>query len=267
MWGLRGSRRAPTLLPGGWGPSSALLAHPRPHGALPVNDRFCYTWRALHDTRDAPLHIPCPKLRAEPRIRSRIPYGLGMTLLGYARVSTDLQDPSLQIDALEEAGAEHIWTERVSGRRDDRPELAELLTYARSGDVLVVWRLDRLGRSVEHLVRLLAELEERGIEFRSLTEALDTTTPGGRLVFHVFAAVAEFTADLTRARTRAGLEAARRRGRRGGRPTVMTPARAAAADELLARPTAQVADVARALGVSRATIYRYLQRERHAVSQ
>jgi len=190
-----------------------------------------------------------------------------MTLLGYARVSTDLQDPSLQLDALEDAGVEHTWTERVSGRRDDRPELAELLAYARRGDVLVVWRLDRLGRSVQHLVRLLAELEERGIEFRSLTEALDTTTPGGRLVFHVFAAVAEFTADLTRARTRAGLAAARRRGRRGGRPTVMTPARAAAADELLARPTAQVADVARALGVSRATIYRYLERERHAVSQ
>ena len=185
-----------------------------------------------------------------------------MTLLGYARVSTDLQDPSLQLDALEEAGVEQVWTEHASGRRDDRRELAALLDYARSGDVLVVWRLDRLGRSVQHLVALLEDLERRGIEFLSLTEALDTTTPGGRLVFHVFAAVAEFSADLTRSRTRAGLEAARRRGRRGGRPTVMTQARAAAADELLARPTAQVAEVARALGVSRATIYRYLDATR-----
>ena len=189
-----------------------------------------------------------------------------MTLLGYARVSTDLQDPALQLDALEEAGVEQVWTEHASGRRDDRRELAALLDYARSGDVLVVWRLDRLGRSVQHLVALLADLERRGIEFRSLTEALDTTTPGGRLVFHVFAAVAEFSADLTRSRTRAGLEAARRRGRHGGRPTVMTPEKAAAADELLSRPNTHVADVARALGVSRASIYRHLERQRHAVS-
>src|SRR5690606_37930981 len=147
---------------------------------------------------------------------------------------------------------------------DDRPELAALLDYARRGDVLVVWRLDRLGRSVRHLVDVLADLDRRGIEFRSLTEGLDTTTPGGRLVFHVFAAVAEFEASLTASRTRAGLAAARARGRHGGRPTVMTPARARVADDLLARPGASVAEVARALGVSRATIYRHLERARHA---
>jgi len=187
-----------------------------------------------------------------------------MAVLGYARVSTDDQNPTLQLDALRAGGAERVWTERASGLRDDRPELAALLDYARRGDVLVVWRLDRLGRSVRHLVDVLADLDRRGIEFRSLTEGLDTTTPGGRLVFHVFAAVAEFEASLTASRTRAGLAAARARGRHGGRPTVMTPARARVADDLLARPGASVAEVARALGVSRATIYRHLERARHA---
>lgn len=187
-----------------------------------------------------------------------------MAVLGYARVSTDDQNPTLQLDALRAGGAERVWTERASGLRDDRPELAALLDYARRGDVLVVWRLDRLGRSVRHLVDVLADLDRRGIEFRSLTEGLDTTTPGGRLVFHVFAAVAEFEASLTASRTRAGLAAARARGRYGGRPTVMTPARARVADDLLARPGASVAEVARALGVSRATIYRHLERARHA---
>src|SRR5690606_13388253 len=190
-----------------------------------------------------------------------------MAVLGYARVSTDDQNPTLQLDALRAGGAERVWTERASGLRDDRPELAALLDYARRGDVLVVWRLDRLGRSVRHLVDVLADLDRRGIEFRSLTEGLDTTTPGGRLVFHVFAAVAEFEASLTASRTRAGLAAARARGRHGGRPTVMTPARARVADDLPARPGASVAEVARARGASRATIHRRLERAPHAHDQ
>lgn len=115
-----------------------------------------------------------------------------MTLLGYARVSTLHQSPDMQTKALTEAGAERIWTERMSGARDDRPELAALLDYARRGDVLMVWRLDRLGRSLPHLLTVASDLQDHGIELRSLTEAIDTSTAGGRLIFHVFGAVAEF---------------------------------------------------------------------------
>ncbi|NTW42806.1 MAG: recombinase family protein [Cellulomonadaceae bacterium] len=189
----------------------------------------------------------------------RVSYGRPMALLGYARVSTDLQNPALQLDALAAAGCDRTWTDQASGARTARPSLEELLGYARAGDTLVVWRLDRLGRSVAHLVQMVADLEARGIGFRSLTEAIDTTTAGGRLMLHVFAALAEFERDLIRARTVAGLDAARARGRVGGRPTVMTPERRAAADELLKRPGASVAAVARALGVSRASLRRYVE--------
>lgn len=178
-------------------------------------------------------------------------------LLGYARVSTDLQDPALQLDALAAAGCDRVWVDHASGTTASRPELAAVLDYARAGDVLVVWRLDRLGRSVQHLVATVADLGRRGVELRSLNEGIDTTTATGRLTFHIFAAVAEFEADLIRARTVAGLDAARARGRVGGRPSVMTADRRAAVDELLALPGATVASVARSLGVSRASIYRY----------
>ncbi|MFS0700280.1 recombinase family protein [Cellulomonas sp. 179-A 4D5 NHS] len=182
-----------------------------------------------------------------------------MALLGYARVSTDLQNPDLQTDALAAAGCDRTWTDHASGAVTSRPQLDQLLDYARPGDTLVVWRLDRLGRSVAHLVAAVADLDSRGIGFRSLTEAIDTTTANGRLMLHVFAALAEFERDLIRGRTVAGLAAARSRGRVGGRPTVMTPDRRAAADELLRRPGASVAGVARALGVSRASLRRYLE--------
>lgn len=178
-------------------------------------------------------------------------------LLGYARVSTDLQDPGLQLDALAAAGCDRVWTDYASGTTAGRPELAAVLDYARPGDVLVVWRLDRLGRSVQHLVATVADLGRRGVELRSLNEGIDTTTATGRLTFHIFAAVAEFEADLIRARTVAGLDAARARGRTGGRPSVITPERARLIDDLLARPGATVAGAARALGISRASIYRY----------
>ncbi|MFS0703259.1 recombinase family protein [Cellulomonas sp. 179-A 9B4 NHS] len=182
-----------------------------------------------------------------------------MTLLGYARVSTDLQTPALQLDALAAAGCGRTWTDHASGAREARPALAALLDYAREGDTLVVWRLDRLGRSVSHLVSVVAELQERAVGFRSLTEAIDTTTSAGRLQLHLFAALAEFERDVIRARTVAGLDAARARGRTGGRPTVMTGERRVAADELLAKPGATVAGVARTLGVSRASLRRYLE--------
>jgi len=175
---------------------------------------------------------------------------------GYARVSTTSQDASLQHDALTAAGCARIWTDVASGSRDDRPQLAQLLERLLPGDTLVVWRLDRLGRSLPHLLTTVNELEARGVGFRSLTESIDTTTAGGRLVFSIFGALADFERQLIRERTIAGLEAARARGRVGGRPTVMGPERIEAARSLLAQPGATVTGVAAHLGVSRNTIYR-----------
>ena len=143
-------------------------------------------------------------------------------LLGYARVSTADQHPQLQVDALQRAGCYRVFTETASGARTNRPTLEQLLDQLRPGDTLVVWKLDRLGRSLRHLVDTITELAQRGVGFRSLQEPIDTTTPGGKLVYHVFAALAEFERDLIRERAAAGLAAARPRGRHGGRPPVMT---------------------------------------------
>jgi hypothetical protein len=140
-------------------------------------------------------------------------------LIGYARISTTDQTLALQQDALTAAGCNKLFTDTASGTRTDRPGLTEALSYVRSGDTLVVWRLDRLGRSLGHLIETVRDLQDRGVHFRSLQEQLDTGTSGGKLVFHVFGALAEFERDLIRERTMAGLAAARSRGRRGGRPT------------------------------------------------
>ena len=180
-------------------------------------------------------------------------------LLGYARVSTADQQPQLQVDALERAGCYRVFTETASGARSDRPVLEQVLDQLRLGDTLVVWKLDRLGRSLRHLVDTVTELAERGIGFRSLQEAIDTTTtPGGKLVFHVFAALAEFERDLIRERAAAGLAAARARGRRGGRPSVMTAHKARVAQEMYRSGQCTVATIATTLGVSRASIYRHV---------
>jgi DNA invertase Pin-like site-specific DNA recombinase len=145
-----------------------------------------------------------------------------MTLFGYARVSTHDQDPALQLDALAAAGCAKVFEDRASGARSDRPGLARAIDYLREGDVLVVWKLDRLGRSLPHLIQTVTALEARGVGFRSLTEAIDTTTPGGRLVFHLLGALGQFERDLIGERTRAGLAAAAARGRKGGRKPVVT---------------------------------------------
>jgi DNA invertase Pin-like site-specific DNA recombinase len=179
-------------------------------------------------------------------------------LLGYARVSTTDQHPQLQVDALTDAGCYRVFTETASGARTDRPTLAQLLDQLRPGDTLVVWKLDRLGRSLRHLVDTVTGLAERGVGFRSLQEAIDTTTPGGKLVFHVFAALAEFERDLIRARTTAGLAAARARGRHGGRPPVMTSQKLRVAQEMYRSGQYTLAVIATTLGVSRASIYRHL---------
>ena len=181
--------------------------------------------------------------------------------LGYARVSTGDQDTRLQHDALQAAGCYRIFTDTASGSLQSRPELDKLLDQLRPGDTLVVWRLDRLGRSIRHLIDQLSELQDRGIEFRSLQENIDTTTSGGRLVFHIFASLAEFERDLIRERTNAGLAAARARGRTGGRPPLLTKDKLATARKLYDQQDMTVAQIGEVLGVSRSTIYRALRRD------
>ncbi len=179
-------------------------------------------------------------------------------LIGYARVSTLDQTLALQRDALANAGCERVFTDTASGSRSARPGLHEALDFARSGDTLVVWRLDRLGRSLRHLIDTVFLLQERGIELKSLQEQIDTTTSGGKLVFHVFGALAEFERDLIRERTQAGLTAARARGRLGGRPRALDERKAQMAQALYKDKRNSVADICRTLRVSRATLYRYL---------
>jgi DNA invertase Pin-like site-specific DNA recombinase len=179
-------------------------------------------------------------------------------LLGYARISTGEQHPDLQIDALKAAGCYRVFVDTASGTVAARPALDQLLDQLRPGDTLVVWKLDRLGRSLRHLVDTIAALADRGVGFRSLQEQVDTTTPGGKLVFHIFAALAEFERDLIRERTSAGLAAARARGRTGGRPAVMTAPKVRLAREMYASRQYTVAAIASTLGVSRASIYRHL---------
>lgn len=187
-------------------------------------------------------------------------------LVGYARVSTQDQKPALQLDALAALGCERVFTEKASGAQRDRPELAAALSYMREGDSLVVWKLDRLARSMQQLIETVADLEAKGIGFRSLTEAIDTTTAGGKLIFHIFGALAEFERSVIRERTRAGLKAARDRGRKGGRPPALSAADLAAAKAMLRDPEITVAEVAARLKVSPATLYRHLPAARSQAS-
>jgi DNA invertase Pin-like site-specific DNA recombinase len=178
-------------------------------------------------------------------------------LIGYARVSTDEQSLTLQREALTKAGCKRIFTDKVSGAPAQRPGLAEALSHLRKGDSLVVWKLDRLGRSVKGLVDLVAEFETRQVHFRSLTDGIDTKTPAGRFFFHVMASLAQMERELIVERTRAGLGAARKLGRTGGRPRRMTPGKVESAKRLLAGGMAP-RDVARSLAVSVPTLYRWL---------
>ncbi len=179
-------------------------------------------------------------------------------LIGYARVSTQDQNLDLQIDALKAAGCEKIFIEKASGAQRDRPELQAAIEYARSGDTLVVWKLDRLARSIKQLIETIEGLGGRSIGFRSLTEAIDTTTAGGRLIFHIFGALAEFERAIIKERTRAGLDAAKARGRVGGRPPKLSEEDIKAAKALLADDGITAAEAAKRIGVSLATLYRYL---------
>lgn len=185
--------------------------------------------------------------------------------IGYARVSTHDQNPQLQIDALDQAGCERIFTEKASGAKRDRPELKAALDYMREGDTLVVWKLDRLARSLRQLIDTVDALENRGIGLRSLTEAIDTTTAGGKLTFHIFAALAEFERSVIRERTTAGLAAARQRGKVGGRPRTMSEDDVTAAKALLRDTSIPVKEVAKRIGVSVSTLYAHIPGGRGAV--
>ena len=188
-------------------------------------------------------------LEAEPAV-------LTGALVGYARVSTRDQNLDRQTDALTEAGCLRIFADRKSGKSSARPELGKALDFMRPGDTLVVASLDRLSRSLQDLITIVADLRRRGVGFQSLHEQLDTTTPGGRLIFHVFAALAEFIRELIVEGTREGLDAARARGRVGGRPPVMTPEKIQAARALL--PDNSISAIARIVGVSRGTLYAHM---------
>jgi DNA invertase Pin-like site-specific DNA recombinase len=182
--------------------------------------------------------------------------------IGYARISTGEQTLDLQLDALEQAGCEQAYKDVISGAKDARPGLDLALSHLRPGDTLVVWKLDRLGRTLKGLIELMTEFQAREVGFQSLTEQIDTTTPGGKLIFHVFGALAEFERDLITERTRAGLAAARARGRVGGHPRTKAlddPKKVAIARSLYANKTNAIADICRTLGVSKATLYRYLK--------
>ena len=178
-------------------------------------------------------------------------------LIGYARVSTLDQNLDLQIDALTKAGCDKIFEDKMSGSRAERPGLARALEMLREGDTLVVWKLDRLGRSVKNLVDLVGQLHQQGVHFRSLTDAIDTGTPSGRFFFHVMASLAEMERELTGERTRAGLEVARQLGRTGGRKRRMTDSKIESAKKLLASGVPP-RDVAKDMGVSVPTLYRWI---------
>lgn len=178
-----------------------------------------------------------------------------MAIIGYARVSTVEQTLDLQNDALLAAGATTIYEDKASGKNADRPELVHCLKALREGDMLVVWRLDRLGRNLNDLIRIVGELDDRGVKLKSVKESIDTGGPVGKLVFHLFGALAEFERELIRERTLAGLEAARARGRHGGRPTALDAKQRKAALAMMNNRDLSIAEISRHFGVSRSTLY------------
>lgn len=189
---------------------------------------------------------------------------------GYARISTPAQDASLQHDALRQAGCERIFTDTASGAKADRPELTKCLEQLRTGDTLYIWKLDRLGRSLKHLVQLIEDLNAKGIGLVSINDPIDTTTAQGRLVFNIFASLAEFERELIRERTQAGLKAARARGRKGGRPAGLTKAaqqKAIVAETLYKQGELSVTAICEELSISRTTFYKYLRHRGVAVGK
>lgn len=180
-------------------------------------------------------------------------------LIGYARISTQDQSLNLQIDNLKKAGCEKIFSDVASGATSERPGLKKALNYVRKGDVLVVWKLDRLGRSLKHLIETVNDLKENDIGFKSLQESIDTTTPGGKLIFHIFASLAEFEREIIRERTKAGLKAARARGKLGGRPRSLDANEIKMLVQLHSDPNIEIDDICNKFNISRPTMYRYIR--------
>ena len=185
---------------------------------------------------------------------------MGNRIIGYARVSTGDQELNLQRDALHQAGCQVIYEEKASGKTAERPELVQCLKALRQGDTLAVWRLDRLGRSLKDLVEIVSDLEKRNIGFMSITEKIETSSAAGKLIFHVFASLAEFERSLIRERTMAGLEAARARGRKGGRKQALTTKQVKEIQQILSSTDVEVSEIAKRYGVSRSTIYKSLKK-------
>lgn len=183
-------------------------------------------------------------------------------IVGYARVSTKEQSLDLQKDALQKAGCVDIYYEQMSGKTAQRPQLQEMIGKLRKGDVVVVWKLDRLGRSLKDLVNMIATFQDLGVGFKSLQDSIDTTTPTGKLTFHLFAALAEFERDIISTRTKAGLEAARKRGRKGGRPSGLSKKaqdKARLAESLYKEKERSIKEICDHLHISKPTLYRYLR--------
>lgn len=179
--------------------------------------------------------------------------------IGYCRVSTDDQSLDLQKDALSKAGCEKIFEDIISGAKSQRPGLITLLEFARANDTIVVWRLDRLGRSMKDLISLVSTLDEKGIQLASLTESIDTSTSSGKLFFHIFGAIAEFEKNLIVDRTRAGLAAARARGRKGGRPKILDQSKRNLAVKLYHEKEKTVKEICELMGISKPTLYKYIE--------
>ena len=178
--------------------------------------------------------------------------------VGYARVSTHEQNLDLQLDELKKAGCEHIFTDKINGAVSERPGLDDVENYLREGDVLVVWRLDRLGRSLKHLISYVSNLESNGIGFHSISESINTESPSGKFMFHVFGALSEFERNLIKERTRAGLEAARSRGRQGGRPEKLTAEQQELVKTLYANKKHSISAICEMVGVGKTTLYKYI---------
>ena len=213
---------------------------------------------ALRDPKK-PGTCELPQRRAA-QVRTKIATPPKNARIGYARVSTADQNECLQIDALEAAGCAQIYSDHASGKNIARPELSACLRALRAGDTLIVWRLDRLGRSLRDLIAVVEDLGQRGVSFQSITEQIDTGHAGGRLVFQIFGALAEFERALIRERTLAGLASARARGRKGGRKPKLTAKAMREVKALMRDPDVTVTDVADRFGVARSTIYRHLSR-------
>lgn len=181
-------------------------------------------------------------------------------LIGYARVSTDDQNLNLQHDALKNAGCEKIFDDQITGSKIQRPGLDAILEFARTGDIIVVWRLDRLSRSLKDLIEMVALLDSKKIGLRSLNESIDTSSSSGKLIFHIFGALAEFERNLIRERTHAGLTAARARGKMGGRPKKLNTEKAKLAQDLYDQKTRSIKQICELVGVSKPTLYKYLNK-------